>query len=236
KLLPGVAARILAAMRRAGHIHLRCPSNVGLIGLALQAFFPNKPKTIKYAGNWQSYPGEPWSYRLQKCLARNSVWCRRSRILAYGPSHSDGSHVVSAFAATHHEADARIPVSPRTLSREQEIRFLFVGTLAPNTRPLLAVEACQRLRAGGIPARLDLFGDGPERQKVETLIRSCKAGDAIHCYGNLPLEVLTVPEESFSSDAFRIRGMAEGGDRRYVLGHGTHCHAGIVCADDSRAW
>jgi hypothetical protein len=40
------------------------PSNVGLLGCLFKFRFL-KPKTAKYAGNWDQKQKQPWSYRLQ---------------------------------------------------------------------------------------------------------------------------------------------------------------------------
>ncbi len=68
--LPEIIYTITKAMKAADHIHLRCPGNIGLIGCVLQIFFPKKPKTVKYAGNWDPNAKQPWSYNLQKKILR----------------------------------------------------------------------------------------------------------------------------------------------------------------------
>ena len=50
---PKIVWKIFLTMKKADHIHLRCPGNIGLIGCIVQIFFPSKPKTTKYAGNWE---------------------------------------------------------------------------------------------------------------------------------------------------------------------------------------
>ncbi|MBT8267888.1 MAG: glycosyltransferase family 1 protein, partial [Bacteroidia bacterium] len=60
-LIPVVFIQIFRACVVADHIHLRCPGNVGLLGCLVQIFFPGKPKTAKYAGNWGSNKKQPWS-------------------------------------------------------------------------------------------------------------------------------------------------------------------------------
>ncbi|MCX7591712.1 MAG: glycosyltransferase, partial [Kiritimatiellae bacterium] len=190
-LLPFVTAKILRAMRQAVHIHVRCPSNIGLLGLVLQVFFPRIPKTVKYAGNWHKYSGEPWSYRLQKLLARSPLWCRRTRVLVYGPDAGERAHVVSSFAASYTEADARSPLSIRVPSRNGEVRLLFVGALASHKRPIVAVEACGQLRKSGITARLDLLGDGPERERIEQYVAKYGLQGVVVCHGAVSSGVVT---------------------------------------------
>ena len=66
--LPVIVWEIFSAMKKADHIHLRCPGNMGLIGCLVQILFPYKIKTAKYAGNWDPKSRQPWTYRLQKWI------------------------------------------------------------------------------------------------------------------------------------------------------------------------
>src|SRR5690606_29423918 len=59
--IPLIIYKITGAMKLADHLHLRCPGNVGLIACFVQVFFPAKPKTAKYAGNWDPDAKQPCS-------------------------------------------------------------------------------------------------------------------------------------------------------------------------------
>jgi len=67
---PRIAFQIYKTMKKADHIHLRCPGNIGLIACFVQILFPKKIKTAKYAGNWDPKSKQPWSYRWQRWLLR----------------------------------------------------------------------------------------------------------------------------------------------------------------------
>ena len=45
--IPSIMVGIIRAMRRADHLHIRCPGNIGLLACVCQIFFPHKPKTAK---------------------------------------------------------------------------------------------------------------------------------------------------------------------------------------------
>ena len=64
-LMPLILSQFIKAFLWADHIHLRCPGNMGTCVL-VQIFFPKKPKTVKYAGNWDPESKQPWTYKLQK--------------------------------------------------------------------------------------------------------------------------------------------------------------------------
>ena len=70
--IPILLISIFNACKRADHIHLRCPGNIGLLGCLVQIFFPNKIKTAKYAGNWDFKSKQPVSYKLQKWILSNT--------------------------------------------------------------------------------------------------------------------------------------------------------------------
>jgi len=70
-------------MVQADYIHLRCPGNMGLEAL-VQMLFPNKPKTAKYAGNWNPKSKQPWSYRLQKWILSYTFLTQNMQVLVYG--------------------------------------------------------------------------------------------------------------------------------------------------------
>ena len=99
-MIPFIAFRILKAMNAADHIHLRCPGNIGLIGCVLQIFFPKKPKTVKYAGNWDPNAKQPWSYRLQKKILNNPQLSKNIKVLVYGEWEKQSKNIVPFFTAS----------------------------------------------------------------------------------------------------------------------------------------
>jgi hypothetical protein len=81
---PKISSSVFDAMSRADHIHLRCPGNIGLIGSCIQILFPKKPKTAKYAGNWDPKAKQPWSYKLQEWILSNIFLSRNMQVLVCG--------------------------------------------------------------------------------------------------------------------------------------------------------
>jgi glycosyltransferase involved in cell wall biosynthesis len=62
-------------------------------------------------------------------------------------------------------------------------RVLFVGRLAPQKRPELAVRALAELRRLRPESRLDVVGDGPLRPQMEALISSERVHDTVRLLG-----------------------------------------------------
>lgn len=185
--LPLIVWRLLAAMRRAGHIHLRCPGNMGLLGAVLQVFFPNTPKTVKYAGNWGNYAGEARTYRWQKQLLANTWWTRRAQVLVYGEWPGQTANIRPFFTATYHQAEQEM-LSPKPLA--QPLQLVFVGTLEAGKRPEASIETVALLREQGIEAHLHFLGEGSQRKQLEQLIAEKGLGAQVFLHGNVSKEAL----------------------------------------------
>lgn len=101
--IPNICYQIFKAMQWADHIHLRCPGNIGLLGCFVQLLFPYKPKTVKYAGNWDPKSKQPLSYRLQKWLLSNTFLTRNVKVLVYGEWPHQSKNIVPFFTASYSE-------------------------------------------------------------------------------------------------------------------------------------
>lgn len=162
--LPKTFLTICKAMRAADHIHLRCPGNIGLLGCLAQIFFPSKPKTAKYAGNWDPKAKQPASYRFQKWLLNNTFLTKNMQVLVYGQWEGSTKNIKPFFTATYHESD-KIKISPRAL--QSPLLFIFAGSLAPGKRPLYAIQLIEKLSHSGFDVNLKLYGDGSEKQQLQ---------------------------------------------------------------------
>jgi glycosyltransferase involved in cell wall biosynthesis len=185
--LPSLLLTIFKAMASADHIHLRCPGNMGLLGCLVQIFFPNKPKTAKYAGNWDPQSKQPWSYRLQKWILNNTFLTRNMTVLVYGHWQGTSKNCRSFFTASYSETAIQ-PMQQRPL--HSTIRALFVGTLSAGKQPLYAIQWAEALLAKGCPIQLELYGEGAERNKLQTYIASHQLRDFVQLKGNQTREEL----------------------------------------------
>lgn len=187
--LPLIFAKTLLSMSKADHIHLRCPGNMGLVGAVAQFFFPGKPKTAKYAGNWDPKSLQPFTYRLQQRIISNTFFSKKMKVLVYGDWGSSNPNLVSFFTASYHNNE-RVPTQARLLGINQLIRLIFVGSLHPGKNPQISCETVVELRKRGLNVRLDLFGEGQERQSLQHFIEVNKLTDCISLHGNVSSETL----------------------------------------------
>jgi glycosyltransferase involved in cell wall biosynthesis len=178
---PKISWQIYKAMQQADHIHLRCPGNIGLLGCLVQILFPEKPKTAKYAGNWDPKAKQPWSYRLQKWILSNSFLTRNMQVLVYGEWEGSTKNIKPFFTATYSEAD-KMPL--KELNLKGAIHFVFVGALVPGKNPLYVIQLVEGLYKKGYAVSLDLYGEGIERITLEHYIASNCLDKFIKLNGN----------------------------------------------------
>lgn len=185
---PIIFWKIFFAMRKADHIHLRCPGNVGLIGCLVQIFFPSKVKTAKYAGNWDPKAKQPLSYRMQKWILNNSFLTRNIEVLVYGEWEGSSTNIKPFFTASYFEKE-KLPL--KTLDLNGTINFVFVGTLSSGKNPLYAVCLVENLLKKGYNVCLDLYGEGDEYTTLKNYIRSNNLEKYITLKGNQNQEILS---------------------------------------------
>lgn len=178
--------QIFRAFIWADHIHLRCPGNVGLLGCIVQIFFPQKPKTAKYAGNWDPKSEQPWSYRFQKWILENSILTRNMKVLVYGDWKNQGKNVVPFFTASYSETEKTEIVKDFA----SPYQFIFVGTLSQGKRPLVAVQIVHQLLKDGFEVHLDIYGEGEERKRIENYINENYLSHVVILHGNRKAEIV----------------------------------------------
>ncbi|WP_299550069.1 glycosyltransferase [Seonamhaeicola sp.] len=181
--LPIIFFSIFQACRKASHIHLRCPGNIGLLGCLVQMLFPSKIKTAKYAGNWDPNSKQPLSYRIQKRILSNTFLTKRMKVLVYGKWKNQSKNIKAFFTATYTENEIE-PIKKRNYS--EKLNFIFTGSLVEGKRPLLAIKVIEQLKDMGKDVTLELFGDGLLKQQLQTYIIANKLQEHVKIHGNKP--------------------------------------------------
>ncbi|WP_433833633.1 glycosyltransferase [Flavobacterium anhuiense] len=186
--LPIIFWKIFWAMKKADHIHLRCPGNVGLIGCIVQMLFPNKIKTAKYAGNWDPKSKQPITYRMQKWILNNTFLTRNMKVLVYGDWKEISHNIQPFFTASYYEKE-KSPL--KILDLNETIKFIFVGTLSSGKNPLYAVKLIEDLIKKGYKVSLQLYGEGQERNALEEYIFTNKLANYVTLKGNQNRKIIT---------------------------------------------
>lgn len=185
--LPIIFCKIFSAMYQADHIHLRCPGNMGLVGCFVQMLFPYKTKTAKYAGNWDPKSQQPWTYKLQKFILSNTFLTKNMQVLVYGEWENQSKNIKPFFTATYRESEKEI-IKKTTL--KSVVKFVFVGSLVKGKKPLYAIKVIEELLKDGLNVTLDLYGEGVEREKLQSYIELNNLERNIILLGNQNKEVL----------------------------------------------
>ena len=185
--LPITTIKIFQEIKKADHVHLRSPGNIALLGCLVQIFFPKKPKTAKYAGNWDPKAKQPLSYRFQKWLLSNTFLTRNMQVLVYGEWPGMSKNIKSFFTATYPQSKVGNIKSPNF---EAPYHFVFVGSLSSGKRPLYAIRLVEALIQNGIDCSLDIYGEGVERSSLESYIRSNNLIERIKLHGNQTAETV----------------------------------------------
>ncbi len=185
--IPVIKWMIFRACMRADHIHLRCPGNVGFLACIVQIFFPNKTKSVKYAGNWDPKAQQPLSYKLQRWILSNTFLTKNTKVLVYGEWPNQSKNILPFYTATYSEYE-KDPIQKRDL--EGVIQFVFVGTLSTGKQPEYAIELVNGLIKKGVSCKLDLYGEGEQRSLLEDSISNYELKDLVTLHGNTNAETV----------------------------------------------
>lgn len=185
--LPIIFYRLFKACKKADHIHLRCPGNIGLLGCLVQIFFPNKIKTAKYAGNWDPKANQPLSYRFQKWILSNTFLTRNMQVLVYGDWPNQTKNIKPFFTATYTNSEIE---KPNKRDYSCDLKFVFIGSLVTGKRPLLAIQIVEALQKQGKKVLLDIFGDGILKDDIQYYIAENNLETMVSLHGNQSKEVI----------------------------------------------
>lgn len=196
--LPGIVYKVFWGMKKADHIHLRCPGNMGLVGSLVQIAFPNKRKTAKYAGNWDPESTQPATYKWQKKILSNTYVTRNMQVLVYGNWPGITKNIKPFFTATYQESDKK-PVLKRTYTGK--IKFLFVGSLVVGKQPFYAINVVEDIHRLGYHAELEIYGQGNMQEEIKTYIEDKGISGFIKLMGAKPKQEV---EDAYTQAHFMI--------------------------------
>jgi glycosyltransferase involved in cell wall biosynthesis len=181
---------IRQVLSRVEAVHIRCPCNIG--GIALIATRrAGIHRYAMYAGNWYGYPGEPWSYRLQRWLLRR--WFHGVVTVYADPGDLPEPHLVPFFSPSvtgrqwEREAEAttaKVAAMEAAGWALTPIRLVSVGTLTENKNHGVVLQAVARLRGAGMNVELDIAGDGPLLDDLRQACRDLQLDGAVRLHGN----------------------------------------------------
>src|ERR1700730_1968032 len=204
--LPRVAWNIGRAIRSCDAVHVRCPGNLGFIGTVLAPLLSNYT-VAKYAGQWNGYPGEPLTVRIQRYLLKSRYW--NGPVTVYGNWPDQPAHVIPFFTSIMtQEQVSRATAVVHSRRQPSKIRILFVGRLSKAKNVDILIEALTLVRANGHKFLCSIIGEGPERLRLENLATSRGLSDCVYFAGGLAHE--QVLDHLACSDVLVLASMTEG--------------------------
>ena len=174
---------ILEELRRCDAVHVRCPSNIGLLTILLLAL-GRRPRSrwVKYAGNWRPEGRESVSYALQRWLLRRGV--ARAIVTVNGTWPEQPEHVRAFLNPCLTEQELREGAAlGASKNLRAPLRLLFVGRVEEAKGCGRAVEILDGLRRQGVDAVLDVVGDGADRPTMMGGAQKSGLGDRIRWLG-----------------------------------------------------
>src|ERR1035437_6797387 len=184
--VPALIPDLCRVVRKADAIHVRCPGNLGLLGVVLAPLFSRR-LVAKYAGQWSGYPGEPRTVRLQRDLLRSRWW--RGPVTVYGEWPGQPSKVIPFFTSIlTDEQVCRAREAARDKRSVDWLRVLYVGRLSRSKNVDTLLEAAALLKNRGIGVSCAVLGDGLERRSLEARSSALDLGGHVQFTGAVPFE------------------------------------------------
>jgi glycosyltransferase involved in cell wall biosynthesis len=166
-LVPQHIWMLSRAMWNADAIHVRCPGNLGLLGILLAPIFSRR-LIGKYTGPWSGFPEEPLTWTLQRRLFRSFWW--RGPVTVYGDLPGMPSHVIPFFTSIMSEE--QLACARQAAKNKQfgdPLRVLFVGRLTEEKNVDVLLRAIASLKSEQIPLRCSIVGEGPYQERLQQL-------------------------------------------------------------------
>ncbi|WP_299130558.1 glycosyltransferase family 4 protein [uncultured Winogradskyella sp.] len=183
-VMPALLLKIAKVMKQADHLHFRCPSNVAALAGLMQIFFPKKPKTVKYAGNWDPKSQQPLGYRFQKWLFSTTILTKNCKILVYGKWFNQSKNVMPFSTATFSNSE-KVAYKPKVYTAT--LKFIFLGSLVKGKRPLLALQIIEALKKHDKAVELHFFGDGILFNDLKNYTTQNALSKATKLHGNVAI-------------------------------------------------
>src|SRR5882724_99285 len=179
--LPKMIWQLVKYMRRADAVHMRCPCDLGLLGVLLAPMFSRR-LYAKYATHWLGFPGEPWAWRLQR-----AVLCSRwlhGPVTVYGEWPNQVGNVVPFFTSMlTNEQISRARAHVKEPS--ETLRVLFVGRLTKSKNVDVVLDAVAALRPN---VECTIVGEGSERTTLKAHARQLGLNGEVRFTGGVSFD------------------------------------------------
>jgi len=185
-MLPVLIWGLCRAMRSADAIHVRCPGNLGLLGVILAPLF-SRYLVAKYAGQWNSHPGERRPLRLQRAILRSRWW--RGVTTVYGEWPNQPDHVIPFFTSMMtSDMVKRATDVAENKKLDLPLRVLFSGALEPRKRVDSLLDAVRIALDRGVDLEVAIVGGGEQAGSLRRQVERLGLRKTVRFIGALPFE------------------------------------------------
>jgi glycosyltransferase involved in cell wall biosynthesis len=190
--LPYYLLKIGRHVAGADVVHVPLPGDMPALGFFL-AVLLRRRLIARYCGSWANNSQSTAAGRLLKSAMRRLAGGRN---VMFATGEFDGAkparvNAVFATSLTQSELDGIRPRYGRELG--DEIRLVYMGRLSveKGIDVLIRAVALLEQRTGSPRVRLAIAGDGPERERLTTLVRQLKWPDRVRFTGQLDRRALS---------------------------------------------
>jgi glycosyltransferase involved in cell wall biosynthesis len=185
--IPRHLLNLSRAMQKGDVIQVRCPCNLGVLGVFLAPLF-SKYVIANYAGQWNGFAGEPISSRIQRFILR-SWWWRKGLVTVYGEWPNQPRQIIPFFTSTMTAKQVQCGIEAACNKRlTLPVQILFVGRLEIGKSVDVLLRAVGLLLKQSIPFRLSIVGDGEERERLSQLVELLELEKHVEFIGALPYD------------------------------------------------
>ncbi|MDB6121295.1 MAG: hypothetical protein JWQ71_288 [Pedosphaera sp.] len=164
--LPKIIWQLACYMRRADAIHVRCPCDLGLLGVLMAPVF-SRFLIAKYATQWLPFAGEPWAWRLQRILLGSAWW--RGLVTVYGRWPNQPKKVIPFFTSMlTREQIVRARTAASRSKSPDILRIVYVGRLSSSKNVDVLLSAIASVKLAVRRVECTIIGEGPQRAALET--------------------------------------------------------------------
>lgn len=191
-LMPIGILKLIAITRRTDIVMPRCPDSYGLMA-SIVAPLLTKYRIAKYAGQWNGYPHERFTVRLQRAVLRSKWW--NSPVTVYGEWPDQPTHVFPFFTSmmSSSEMNTATTVLQEKLTKQwflrhdkRPFRILFSGRLAPEKHIDQLLLALAELREKKLRFECRIVGTGSLEQNLKSQVKNLGIDSLVEFIGGLP--------------------------------------------------
>lgn len=175
--------RLALSMGRSDAVHIRCPSRNGMLALLIIRVL-RRPVYVKWAGEWPVPGNAPWSWRFQgrsiRCLDGPAM------VTVYRRVPEDPHWIYETDTTSLTRAQVQLARQKSASVRaEREDMLVWVGRLSRNKRVPEMISGLANVFARNPGLRLEIVGDGPDKNIAERESQRLGLGERVVFHGNL---------------------------------------------------